>query len=190
MSEPEKPSKRNPTKADDWQEFYEELQQEGPRGGVLLGAAFLDEHLRQLLQAFFVDHSASRELLQGYSLNSFSTRINLAFSLGLIPRDMHKDLCRIRDIRNEFAHALQGLTLEDEWVIERTNKLKWPRLLGEYSDIFDQAGPGDKLLISIAMIANNIKLAALSAARERRTIPKNKGIGQYKKAGDGGESQQ
>ena len=45
----------NKPKAEQWSEFYEEFQHESQRGAVLVGAAFLDEHLRQVLSNFMIE---------------------------------------------------------------------------------------------------------------------------------------
>ena len=43
-------------------------------------------------------------------LGTFSTKISIAFFIGLIPEDIYNDLNIIRKIRNEFAHNYDTLT--------------------------------------------------------------------------------
>lgn len=167
-----RPQKDNPDKALDWEGFYEELQSESQRGGILVGSAFLDEHLRQLIKAFLVDDSAADDLLER-SLRSFSARIEAAYSLGLISPDVREDLNIIREIRNEFAHSLHGLSFEHEWVINKCKELKTPKKLEKRSDTPQNASPGSLLLLTIAQLGTTIRLNALHAERERLQVGKN-----------------
>jgi DNA-binding MltR family transcriptional regulator len=175
-----KPEDQNSESANDWDAFYKELQKESQRGGVLLGAAFLDEQLRQLLEAFLIDHSASGKLLEGGAmapLGSFSSRINMAFCLGLISKDIHGDLHIIREIRNEFAHSLHGLTFANEKIQTLVSKLKWPKKLAEFSSTWDNMEPGGALLISISMHANQLRINTIGI--KRREVKRNEDVGFY-----------
>jgi DNA-binding MltR family transcriptional regulator len=94
-------------KKEQWQEWMEEFQAESDRACAVLGAAFLDEQLRSLLESFFVDDQRKvKELFyQSGPLASFSSRTSLAYVLGFLsPSEVH-DLDLIRKIRNDFAHV-------------------------------------------------------------------------------------
>lgn len=43
-------------------------------------------------------------------IGTFSSRITLAYAIGLITSEEAKDLHRMREIRNRFAHRLNGLS--------------------------------------------------------------------------------
>jgi mannitol operon repressor len=65
---------------DDFNAFLKEFQAETDRGAALVGAALLDERLRDMLMAFFADRKVGAELLDGglKPLGSLSARIKLA----------------------------------------------------------------------------------------------------------------
>lgn len=95
-------------------EFRRMLTYESHRGCALAAAAFLDERLKQLLQASFVER-CGKSLLDGQNapLSTFSARILAAEGLGLIPPKAARDLNLIRKIRNEFAHRLDCDSFDD-----------------------------------------------------------------------------
>ncbi len=71
--------------AEDFRGFFEEFQNESPRAAVILGAAFLDAQLRELLANFMIDQkSVVDELIGSESkpdrpLSAFSARIRAAY---------------------------------------------------------------------------------------------------------------
>jgi len=179
-----RPSAENPQKAANWKAFYEELQKETPRGAVLLGAAFLDEHLRQLIEVFLIDSkSVVGKFLEGENapLGTFSARIQATYCMGLISEEEFRDLNIIRGIRNQFAHSLHGLSLADSWIINQCEQLTYPRKL----DFSTKLSPGDSLLITIALIASWIRLRALGieSKQERREIMPNVKVVEHIKVG-------
>ena len=69
-------------RSEDFSGFLEEFQSESDRAVALLGAALLDEHLRQLLHAFFIDDKEEAgKLLDNPSapLQTFSARTRTAY---------------------------------------------------------------------------------------------------------------
>ena len=76
------------------EEFWSYLENETPRGKVIVVAAYLDEKLG--------------ELLGQTQPNSFYSRINDAAATGLLTQNEHDDLHVIRGLRNSFAHDLKA----------------------------------------------------------------------------------
>jgi len=69
----------------------------------------MDHLLARLIESFIVDNrDLAKQLLKGplAPISSFSARILLAFTLGLIAEDEYHDLEVIREIRNMYAHQL------------------------------------------------------------------------------------
>lgn len=156
-------------KSEDWQGFYDELKEETDRGCAFVGAAMLDEHLRQLLGAFFVDDSEEvGHLLDNADapLGSFSSRIRTAYCLGLISEEVKNDLNIIREIRNSFAHRLHGLDFDSESIRAYCGNLK------SCVELMDdmQMSPRGNFEFTVIMMANWIRLHALGvdAKREKR----------------------
>lgn len=175
MGNKKKPQE-NAIKAEQWDEFANELQSESERGLALLAAAFLDEHLRQLLETFMVDdQNAVSELLDSpnASLGSFSARIEASYCLGLISREMRDDLKQVRLIRNRFAHDLQGLSFADQQISQRCDNLSFVARLSDQDLGLPFASARDKFLIAVYQMASWIKLWALSASKHKRKVKGN-----------------
>ena len=77
---------------------------------MLVGAAILEERLTRIFQVLFDSKQAPRKLQESIfdsngPLSTFSAKIKLAYSLGLIDRSSFEDLETVRRIRNRFAHT-------------------------------------------------------------------------------------
>ena len=88
------------------QSFRKALTSESDRGCVLLAAAYLDKSLSDLLYVSLVENkNIEKDLFDGTApLATFSSRIKLAYYLGLISEACRRDLDTIRRIRNDFGH--------------------------------------------------------------------------------------
>ena len=106
-------------------EFLREFQQETDRGAALVGAALIDSRLERLLESHFTDKQLAEELLRGGNapLGSFSAKIKMAFSLGLITALEYKECETIRKIRNTFAHEVHGLSFSNPRLTELARNL-------------------------------------------------------------------
>lgn len=85
---------------------------------VLMGAAYLENELTKLLDSFFIkDEKIINNLYEkDRPLSSFSSRIDIAYSLGLIPAGIREDLHGISKIRHLFENASSGTGFGDEVV--------------------------------------------------------------------------
>ncbi|WP_158805313.1 MltR family transcriptional regulator [Acidisoma sp. L85] len=94
----------------DFFDFLPGLNKESARGSVLISCSYLDDLIRQILLAFFVESDAGKRLVEGFNapLGAFSTRSAAAFSLGLISEREFKELAILRRIRNRFAHHVHA----------------------------------------------------------------------------------
>ncbi len=163
-------------KREQWQEWMDEFQGESDRACAVLGAAFLDEHLRALLEAFFVDdRKRAAALLQGGSapLATLASRAALAYALGLLsPSEIH-DLQLIRSIRNAFAHQLHGLSFAsmriNRWCAQLTRCELGRPFQGDL-------GLRDRFVLSVVILANCIALRRLGVGSARRTVHAEIGV--------------
>lgn len=103
------------------------LTEETDRGCVLMAAAYIDFELEKLIRAHVVDDKAVVQDLftNNGPLGTFSSRINLAYSLGLIPKDIKIDLHILRKIRNEFAHVPKKFGFDKDEIKSRCEALKF-----------------------------------------------------------------
>ena len=88
--------------------FLEELNKESDRGAALICGAMLDDLLEKTISAFLIDHRDMKKLLNGLNapLGTFSSRIIMAYSLGLISEEEYEECNRLRSVRNEFSHRV------------------------------------------------------------------------------------
>lgn len=112
---------RELTRVEEFQNFRNSLNQESDRGSALMAAAFIDNKVGELLHSFFIDNKKIYERLfeSNGALATFSSKIDLAFLLGLIPKNIFDDLHLLRKIRNDFAHNASFMTFESNPIKER-----------------------------------------------------------------------
>lgn len=97
---------------DSLREFHELFNQRAvidERAIAIIGAAFLDSMLEDILTCFMVDDDKESKKLLNYDqpMGTFSGRITAAYCLGLICKTVRDDLGIIAKIRNKFAHELR-----------------------------------------------------------------------------------
>ena len=114
-----------------YEHFTDVWRGESDRAAAILGAALLDAVLEELLLDVMVEGVKRDEIFEGTApLSSFSAKIRIAYSLGLISAQERRDLDRIRKIRNDFAHSLDpNLSFGDPTVQNRARGLELPRFL-------------------------------------------------------------
>lgn len=134
--------------------FRTSITEETDRGAVLMSAAYLDDKLRELIELRLVQDTKIIRRAFDFNgpLGSFSSRINFAYLLGLLPKNAMRDLHTIREIRNQFAHYAAPLSYDHEKV-----KLLCERLV--FHGVKDAAEPGAKFRRSVMGLLTLITLA-------------------------------
>jgi len=104
-------------------EFLDEFRKETDRAAAVLGAAYLESRLEELLRAKFVAvPKFVEDLLTGQGgLSSFSSKISVAYAIGLISLHAAQDLHLVRRIRNKFAHHIHGISFETPNIVSRVD---------------------------------------------------------------------
>lgn len=106
-------------------EVIESYKKESDRSAAILASSFLEEILEETIQSFFIEDQAVDTLFKGYSpLATFSSKIALAYALGLITKEMKQDLDTIRKIRNHFAHNWQDVSFNTSPVSDFCRSLR------------------------------------------------------------------
>jgi DNA-binding MltR family transcriptional regulator len=103
-----------------------ELKKESDRGAVLVASAMIEEALRELLVAYLVPNSSSNDsLFDGTNapLQSYSSKIDAAFRMGVISDRFCRDLHVVRRIRNDVAHRPSGCDFVDSSIKDRVAAL-------------------------------------------------------------------
>lgn len=107
------------------QAFRATLTGETDRGCALMATAHLDDRLRELLRCRLVDDRkiAEEALHHSGPVGTFSSRIDFAYLLGLIPKNARRAMHLMRDIRNKFAHIAGPLTFDDPAIVDQCRHL-------------------------------------------------------------------
>lgn len=111
------------------------LQQESPRGMILLSLSWIDRMLERKLAAEFPKGDRKeREALfaVGGPFHGLSAKIKVAYCAGWISDDLLHDLKLLRDIRNGLAHRIEPCSSDANEIRSKLEKLKTPHEI--YSD--------------------------------------------------------
>ncbi len=133
---------------------------------VLMGSAYLENELTKLLDSFFIkdDKIINKLFEKDRPLSSFSSRIDISYSLGLIPAGVRKDLHLISKIRHIVENDSSGIGFENDEITSLCNKL-----------IYDVA-PGDddcprkkiiRVMMGLASMIHN------SREKQKKCVPMN-----------------
>ena len=105
-------------------EVIDALLKESDRAGAILCAVTLDETLKELLGSALISNYPKDIFKNHGPLATFSARINMAYSMGLISQNEYRELHLIRKVRNEFAHDVSHkLSFETDKIRNRVDEL-------------------------------------------------------------------
>lgn len=104
--------------------FLDSLGKFSDRELVILSASLLDDYLEKIITASYIKDERVKSIFKDeHVLQSFYTKINIAYFSGLIPKWLFNDLRLICEIRNKFAHKfLAKLELVDEAITRKIDK--------------------------------------------------------------------
>lgn len=111
----------------DLNKFSEILKNESDRGVALISAELINNCLTSLFEKYLILNKDLRKDILEYSLaplHTFSNKIKMAYSLGLIGKKNYKNLDCIRKIRNKFAHRIFDASFEDAEIIKWCKEIK------------------------------------------------------------------
>jgi len=134
---------------------------------VLSLAAFAEEALRDLIQAYLMPGDSTDKLLAGFNapLGTFSARIRMAHALGLLTCHQADDLDRLRKIRNEFAHNWEPVSFADQKIAFHIRALNFHSL----DDKFPET-PFEKVRTPIGILLVEIRVTAQQTRRQGGAI--------------------
>ena len=98
-------------KSDDDNAIIQEMAKQTDRGAVLIATAYLEERLVDAIKARLIrDEDIESTFFKGVGpLASLSSRIHLAYLLGIYEKKVHRFFLTVKDIRNAFAHKSEPL---------------------------------------------------------------------------------
>jgi uncharacterized protein YlaN (UPF0358 family) len=98
---------------------YDLLISESDRGAAIVGAALIEVALDDALKKYLIPSIDKRDEILNSREFSFALKIDLAYRVGLIKKNIRNGLHQIRRIRNEFAHSPEFLTFTENSVSDR-----------------------------------------------------------------------
>jgi len=159
--------------SDDSVRLVQDLGKETDRGVALVGGAFLDAIIGNLLLKSLANDKKSVQALIEYPgpVNASADRANLAYCVGLVGPKTLDELKLIRKIRNHFAHMHRAVSFEQPGIKELCDKLGIPRQLrGSLLP-----GPArDQFTISVVLLSQDL-LAQTVRAKPIR-ISEDRGV--------------
>lgn len=124
--------------------FIREFEKETDRAAGIVGASILDSTLESILKSRLVKSPKSKNdlLFDGPNapLSSFASKIDTAYRLGIISKEMSEALHLVRKIRNTFAHDLVNSDFENSQVRSLVHKLT--TLIFRRKKQYDTVRPG------------------------------------------------
>lgn len=106
-----------------------DYEHDNEREIAIVGCAYIESLLSEILAATFLDDASEVNLLIGDTgpLGSLVARARLLYLLGVLHEQVYKDIKTIGKIRNEFAHKVSA-SFEDDRVRDLCKSLKWHEL--------------------------------------------------------------
>ena len=139
-----------------------ELAAQTDRGAAIVGAALMDEKLRQVLTACFVSGLSARDLAEMFDgpsapLGTYGAKCRLGRAIGLYGAELERELRIIGRIRNRFAHDLQISEFSDPQIAPLCADLRGYRAVrierdGTRTPLAEYRGPGDARRVFLASI--------------------------------------
>jgi DNA-binding MltR family transcriptional regulator len=111
-------------KADHAKEFVDRFMNESDRAAALLVTSSLEHCIGDVIKSFCIKDNIVDDLLEvNGPFGPLSYRINVAYALGWIKKDIYDDLHAIRNIRNHFARHSIKAAFEDKEIQASLEKL-------------------------------------------------------------------
>lgn len=102
------------------------LDHDSDRAVAIIVGSMIEERLKRALLSNMERHKPIEERMFQPSgpLGPFSAKIDLAFLMGLISAEAHRDLAIFKDVRNAFAHHLNIQDFRSQAIRDKTTNLK------------------------------------------------------------------
>ncbi len=160
---------KNPREFQGRENFVDDIHGKSDRAVAIVGAAFLDSHLEQLLGSFFVDDYDEVRALVGSDrpLGTFGARIRMGYILGLISKEERDDLWSVNQIREFFIREMGELSFSDDPLREWCFLLRLPNkilLSGETRT------PRRLFVFAVALLVRQLSLRIEQAGQARRAV--------------------
>jgi hypothetical protein len=148
-------------------------EEKNERAAAIVGAAFLDTILEEILVNFFVDDEKEvRNLLKTERpIGTYGSRTSLAYCLGLIGEIIRDDLRLVGKIRNRFAHDLQ-VSFNDDPIRTWALALKWHEISMSMRAP-EGATPSEIFQVGVNQLVTHLNGIVSIGRTEKRQPPKH-----------------
>ncbi|WP_324026552.1 hypothetical protein QSV08_03280 [Maribacter sp. BPC-D8] len=111
----------------EFEDYKSQILNESDRGLILIIAAYIEDVLKEVLEIKLIGGQKHKRELFNFNgpLGTFSSKIMMSFSIGLINSEEQFEINTIRKIRNEFAHTSNIIDLETQKINNLINGLKF-----------------------------------------------------------------
>lgn len=143
--------------ANEYAETYKEIATGSDRSCAILAAAEVERYLETFIVLNLANTTGEvfkRLTDQNGPLGSFSSKIILAFAMGIIDKPTYNDLNSIRNIRNVFAHSVLNVSFET------------PQVTRECENLQSGLGYGDNKISSIGSMIARIDVVGSEARKQ------------------------
>lgn len=115
------------TQFKEYLEFKYLLKTESDRGAALFASSYIDYLLEKILRIKMIGNKKHLDSLFTFNgaLGTFSSRIAICYSMGIIPKSYYEEINTLRKIRNIFGHSPEKLDFESEKIESLIKKLKF-----------------------------------------------------------------
>lgn len=120
---------------DEMTKIRSNISKESDRGCILLSVSYLDNQLKKVIKNKLVNNKKIiEEIIEtGKPLGTFSSRIDMAYLIGIISLEQRRQLHIIRKIRNECGHSYEDLSFDTSSIKDRVLELDCNQFV--YDDI-------------------------------------------------------
>jgi hypothetical protein len=161
--------RRNPK---DIKAVLSEIDGASPRAAILVAGAIIEDALEEMIMAHlrWTDQKSEREkLFSVHLLDSFSSKIWMAYFMTLVGRSTRKDLDAIRDIRNIAAHDPNAVTFKSEAIKDRIQNILIAKRMG--APLTDDTEKAFKRIVGALVMLMTGRAAYGSAIRAGIEVP-------------------
>ena len=151
------------------------LRRESDRGAILVAIAILDSvFASRLEQLFSHGNSDARSRLLTRSFNSFASKVDLAYCVGMIPKMLYQDIRLLNKLRNQCAHEWGDFRITQQIVDTYIEPMVMKDVLNAANEVnpilFPPGCPPKQVLVStlaaLVTLANLFKPLPTVAAAE------------------------
>jgi DNA-binding MltR family transcriptional regulator len=135
--------------------ILDQFSKEGDRTAAILAVCLLDNQIENILKAFYVKDSGVKSLFKDdHLLQTFNSKVNVAYFSGLIPKPFYHDLKLIGEIRNKLSHALVAdLRFNEPSIAQKIRRFEVGRL-----PIDELSAPRSRFLFVVAQIVGTMRI--------------------------------